>query len=305
MPISLKDTMAIEDMAQLLYDFLPAKPHPYGDQSVSFQACAIRCGIGKLYTGGSKKTAISSLLTNTLEHARGSFCKLMFTIIQTSIGCRSRKGNPISREEIEALNQKIKDVGFKIPDLWSPEFLRSLPSSKPEPEYVKPETDQGKIDKLKMEFIGLESMDAHRRGYAFQDFLVRLFDAFGLNPKKSFRITGEEIDGSFEIGNDTYLLEAKWQAKQTSQADLLVFSGKIGGKAVWSRGLFISYAGFTSDGLEAFKIGKATNMIGMDSIDIYFILKGQMSLKKAIAEKARVAAETNSFFTSVHTLANH
>lgn len=305
MPISLKETLAIEDMAQLLYDFLPAKPHPYGDQKVSFEACSISCGIGKFYPGGSKKPAISGLLTNTLEHARGSFCKLMFTIIQTGIGYRSRKGNPISREEIEALNDKIKDVGFKIPALWNPEFLRSLPSSKPAPEPVTSETDQEKIDKLKAEFIGLESMDPHQRGYAFQDFLGRLFNAFGLNPKKSFRITGEEIDGSFEIGNDTYLLEAKWQAKQTSQADLLVFSGKVGGKAAWSRGLFISYAGFTTDGLEAFKVGKATNMIGMDSIDIYFILDGQMSFRKAITEKARVAAETNSFFTSVHALANH
>lgn len=46
-------------------------------------------------------------------------------------------------------------------------------------------------------------------------------------------------------------------------------------------------------------------MIGMDSIYIYFILDGQMSLKKAITENARVAAEINLFFTPIHTLANH
>ncbi|MFN0291920.1 hypothetical protein [Pedobacter helvus] len=219
------------------------------------------------------------------------------------MGYRNNKGNPISREEIEELNKKIAEIGFKIPELWNPEFLRSLPSSMPEVEVKEGVINAELITKLKAEFIELNSIEAHARGYAFQDFLVRMFDVFGLSPKKSFRIVGEEIDGSFELNSDTYLLEAKWQAKQSSEAELLIFSGKVGGKAIWSRGLFVSYAGFTAPGLEAFARGKATNLIGMDAQDIYFILEGKMTLQDALVAKARIAAETNSFFTSVYKLA--
>lgn len=305
MPISLKDTQTISAISVLLYDFLPANPHPYGDQSVSFGGCAIKCNIGNLWTGGSKKMAVSNLLQNTLEHAKGTFCRLMLTIVQTSLGYRNNKGNPISREEIEELNKKIAEIGFKIPELWNPEFLRSLPSSKPEVEDKKAVDNTELLAKLKTEFSSLHSMESHARGYAFQDFLMQMFDAFGLHPKKSFRIVGEEIDGSFELGSDTYLLEAKWQSQQSAEAELLIFSGKVGGKAVWSRGLFMSYAGFTAPCLEAFARGKPTNLIGMDAQDIYFILEGKMTLKEALVAKARMAAETNSFYTPVFKLANH
>lgn len=305
MPISLKETQAITHISALLYDFLPANPHPHADQFISFGGCAAKCGIGNLWTGGSKKTAVSNLLQNTLQHARGTFCKLMLTIVHTSLGYRNNKGNPISREEIEELNKKIVEIGFKIPELWDPEFLRSLPSGKAEVEEKKEVSNTELIAQLKIEFFALNTMESHARGYAFQDFLIKMFDAFGLHAKKSFRIIGEEIDGSFELGSDTYLLEAKWQSKQSNEAELLVFSGKVGGKAVWSRGLFVSYAGFTGPGLEAFAHGKPTNLIGMDAQDIYFILEGKMNLVAALTAKARMAAETNSFFTPVFKLANH
>ncbi|MET4082957.1 hypothetical protein ABIB40_002924 [Pedobacter sp. UYP30] len=303
MPVSLKETQSLSKLSQSLYDFLPANPHPYADQSISFSGCAVKSGIGNLWTGGSKKTAISNLLHNTLGQARSSFCKLMLCIVQTSLIYRGNKGTPLTREEIERVNQKIAELGFKIPELWNGEFLHSLPSSKPNLP-LKSEIGSNEILQLKEEFIGLTSFDAQARGYAFQDFLNKMFNIFGLNAKKSFRIIGEEIDGSFELGSDIYLMEAKWQSRQSPESELLVFSGKVGGKAMWSRGLFISYAGFTTQGLEAFARGKSTNLIGMDAQDIFFILEGRMSLVDALKAKARQAAETNAFFTSVFSLSD-
>jgi hypothetical protein len=56
-----------------------------------------------------------------------------------------------------------------------------------------------------------------------------------------------------------YLLEAKWQNERTVAADIHSFQGKIGQKAAWTRGVFISHAGFTEDGLTA--SGRAKNII--------------------------------------------
>jgi len=42
----------------------------------------------------------------------------------------------------------------------------------------------------------------------------------------------------------------------------------------------------------------------MGGQDLFFLLKGKMSLKKALTLKVRRAVETNSFFVSVFNLVN-
>src|SRR3954454_1500554 len=52
---------------------------------------------------------------------------------------------------------------------------------------------------LQNEFIGLVRMEEapQERGYAFERFLKRWFDTWGLDAHASFRTIGEQIDGSF------------------------------------------------------------------------------------------------------------
>jgi hypothetical protein len=90
--------------------------------------------------------------------------------------------------------------------------------------------------------------------------------------------------------------------RQTAEADLLVFREKVEGKSTWSRGLFVSHAGFTKEGQIGFSRGRSTNIIGMDGQDIYFILEGMMSLNVAIQSKARRTSETGEFFVSVYEI---
>jgi cytochrome c oxidase subunit IV len=158
------------------------------------------------------------------------------------------------------------------------------------------------LEDLKQDFIALSILEPQRRGYAFQDFLNKLFNKHHLSSQKAFRVNGEEIDGSFEIASQVYLLEAKWQAAPCGQADLLVFNGKVEGKSTWARGIFISYAGFTTQGLDAFSRGKRTSIIGMDGQDILHILNGEIALVDAIRAKARKAVEKNSFFVPVREI---
>lgn len=155
---------------------------------------------------------------------------------------------------------------------------------------------------LEHKWIELSKEEAHRRGFLFEGLLKDIFSAFGLAPRKAFRIQGEQIDGSFQLGTDTYLLEAKWHMNPTPQADLLVFREKVESKSAWARGLFVSYSGFTQEGLAAFRSGRSTNIVGMDGQDIYFVLSGQMSLPEALARKVRHAAETGEFFAPIFNI---
>lgn len=158
------------------------------------------------------------------------------------------------------------------------------------------------LAELKELLLGMSSLESHQRGFAFEKILTQLFDVYGLAPRGSFRLMGEQIDGSFEINSDTYLLEAKWHTEQIPQSDLLIFREKVESKSTWARGMFISYSDFTEHGRKAFARGRATNIIGMTGQDLFFILDGDMSLPEVILRKARRATETGEFFVSVFDL---
>jgi len=302
MPLSLVKSQAVNEIAQLLYDFLPGTPHPYADQRISFAGVARNIGLSDLWTGGSKLPAITTLLEKTLEMRRDLFCQLLLEIVRKGMTYRNNKGNPVTHDEIRSLNELIVRVGFKIPELWDPAFLDSLPLAEAELEEKGKQVNQADLNKLKDELFKLEKLEARSRGFAFERFLKKLFAVFDLEPHTSFRLVGEQIDGSLHLDADTYLIEAKWQKEPVGNAALLILRGKVEGKSTWSRGLFISYSGFTRDGLEAFSRGRPTNIIAMTGQDLYFILEGKMSLVDTIRLKARRAAETGQVLVTVHEL---
>ena len=142
----------------------------------------------------------------------------------------------------------------------------------------------------------------HPRGFAFERFLDDLFLGFKLTPRKSFRLVGEQIDGSFHLASETYLLEAKWHDAQIGNHELQAFAGSVRTKAIWSRGLYISYSGFSGDGLEAFARGDATRIICLDGLDLWQIIEKQLSLPEVLSLKTRRAAETGRAFVPVREL---
>ena len=162
--------------------------------------------------------------------------------------------------------------------------------------------DAATVGRFRDSLMGLHAMTPQQRGFAFERFLNDLFELFQLAPRCSFRLVGEQIDGSFQLGQDVYLVEAKWRNEPTGQSDLLSFSGKVEGKAQWSRGVFISYSGFSPDGLEAFARGKSTRIVCMDGFDLHCVLSHGLNLGEVIAAKVRRAGETNDAFVSVKDL---
>jgi len=303
MALSLAQINALNELAGHLYDFLPGTAHPYADQSISFAGVAASLGLAQFWSGGSKRPAIVQLLSKTLENRPEKFCPLILEIVRRGITYRQNKGDPITREEIENLNELVARVGFKIPELHDPNFLNSLPrADRPRLPDERPSVTPETLEQLEKELTELANLSPQERGYRFEKFLGQLFEVFGMAPRSAFRLVGEQIDGSFQFQGDTYLVEAKWHNAPLGLEALLVFSGKVEGKAEWSRGLLISYSGFTQDGLEAFARGRRTNIICMDSVDLYYILHGKLDLRVVLERKVRYAAETNQAHVSVKEL---
>lgn len=153
---------------------------------------------------------------------------------------------------------------------------------------------------LRSELLGFTNLTPQKRGYAFEVLLRELFNVYGLEAREPFRLRGEQIDGSFMLQGETYLLEAKWQDVQTGVADLHTFQGKLEQKAAWTRGLFVSHSGFTEQGIAAF--GKGKRVIYMDGLDLFETLDRELPLDLVLEKKVRRAAETGLPFYRVRDL---
>jgi len=303
-PLTLRQTQALSSLARELYRLLPGTPHPYADAAISFQGVAHDLGVGAFWRGGSKEPAIVYLLTSILTRQPERFCALLTLIVQRGLTYRSSKGTPLTREEIGLINASISEAGFKIPELWEQDFLQTL-SSVPA-AVVDSESPTvpsvSVLDELSKAFNDLLPMEPQQRGFAFERFLGNAFASFAMAPRGSFRLAGEQIDGSFQLDGETYLMEARWQNVPTGKDSLNAFSAKVRSKADWTRGLFVSHSGFGSEGLAAFSQGTPTNIVCMDGLDIHTLLHSRHDLREVIRRKTRRAAETNLAFVPVREL---
>lgn len=191
-----------------------------------------------------------------------------------------------------------------ITEFW--QLIERLGGSCPKPKVESPSSsheekmDEELANQLLRKLMRVSNLEPHPRGYAFEKFIKEVFDVSGLSGRASFRVVGEQIDGSFEMNGETYLLEAKWTSQKVDASDLRSFNAKVEDKASWSRGLFISNSGFTEDGLLAFGSGK--RLICMDGLDLSDILIGRLSFQSILSKKVRRAAETGRPFVRVREL---
>ncbi len=112
-----------------------------------------------------------------------------------------------------------------------------------------------------------------------------------LEPRGSFANTGEQIDGSIRLQNQTILVEARWTKEPVAPDGVRDFVGKFEQKLDTTLGLMVSVDGF-SDAASA----KATQngrlmTIFMDGRDILPVLEGFIDLRSLLARKLRHAAE--------------
>ena len=195
------------------------------------------------------------------------------------------------------LDDSVRVAYFRI--------IKRLDGKPPEPAVptaVDPEqrVDRAATSALAARLLDVSTMDPQARGYAFEKFLKDVFDAYGMSARASFRLTGEQIDGSFMLGEQTYLLEARWRNAKVDVETLRAFNAKVEEKASWFRGLIVSQSGFTPDGLHAF--GRGKSVVCMDGLDLHEVLSRRLDLVEIIGLKVRRAAETGVAFVPVREL---
>ncbi len=197
-----------------------------------------------------------------------------------------------ARIAVEKLRNHTKGYFDTIDELKKAELARTANQAKIKESI----TYQQRLDELKNRFFEIAISDNHQsRGFQLEKFLNELFTFFDLDPKSSFKITGEQIDGSFTFDNTDYLLEAKWQKKQIDAQELYGFGGKIQGKLKNTLGLYVSLEGYTTESTKT-ENPAVKAIILMDGSDLMQILEGRIKLTDMLYIKRRHAAQTGEIF---------
>jgi hypothetical protein len=148
------------------------------------------------------------------------------------------------------------------------------------------------LEQLKQDFLRLAAEDdRNKAGLALERLLNQLFELFMLRPRQPFRVIGEQIDGSFELDGQIYLLESKWERNALPESDLLVFRGKIEGKSTFTRGVFIALNDISAQARDAITRGKAPSFFVMNGHDLIMVLSEAISLTEFLKKRVRLLAE--------------
>jgi hypothetical protein len=190
---------------------------------------------------------------------------------------------------------KVREIG-KI--AAQPASTTAQPPAKPQP-LVSLET----LAALRNRFLQISNLPPQQRGYALEKFLYDLFNAYRFNPKPSFRIVGEQIDGSIEFADEIYLIEAKWQVEPIVQGDLAVLDSRVSGHSQIGRGIFITAGCFSADGITAHERLRPSAMIGIDGQDLYYLLERALPLAEVLRRKLRWLVETGQFHYPIREFA--
>lgn len=139
------------------------------------------------------------------------------------------------------------------------------------------------------------------RGYKLERLLRDLFELFDLDPRASFRNTGEQIDGAFTFDNTDFLLEAKWQKQLVDTSDLDAFKGKIQRKLENTLGVFLAVNGYSQNAIAVHSTSRPV-MFLLEGSDLMAVLEGRIDLLQLLLRKRRHAAQTGEILLPIHRI---
>lgn len=167
-----------------------------------------------------------------------------------------------------------------------------------ERKIIKNKSLDDELNMLKETFNQLtKKKDLQQRGYDLEKLLNELFLLYELDPRGSFKIYGEQIDGAFTFDGTDFLLEAKW-TRQVDRSDLASFCYKVETKLKMAVGLLVTMEGLTKEAIAP----EFKSIIIMDGLDIISILEGRVSLPDLLYKKRRRASETGNIYVSYYDL---
>ncbi len=183
------------------------------------------------------------------------------------------------------------EAEVQAPELWDPDFLDSLPGPKvgrrQSPSHPPVLIPCPPCQPFRTVLCTAWRDRSPGTGPGLRIAPARPLRGMGLGPSLSYRVTGEQIDGSFRFDGATYLLGAKWVKHHIGVEALYPFRQKVTSKSAYTRGLFLAVEGFSTEGVSALGQGQEQRIILLDGGHLAPILASSVSLPALLAAAVR------------------
>lgn len=253
------------------------------------------------YNRAPKRFVVQELLRIiTTDRKEGD--GIIASIVSGLIAGNFSEATPAAREAIEALTLKqTNDTSER--DRRRKEEQEKKEAAKNTAENIKTKallSRQAKRDELRDRFLGLMKEDnAQARGYLLESFLNDFFESENLDPRNSFKLLGEQIDGSFSWQTRTCLVEAKWVKAPVAGAEFGAFNYKIEGKTVDTRGLYVSVNGYSPEAIRGMSGKGALKFVCVDGAHIMRAVSQDDGFQAILKRVWRHADETGESYLPV------
>jgi len=152
------------------------------------------------------------------------------------------------------------------------------------------------------QFNKIKDLKPQKKGFEFEKLFNKICEDQGILLSNSYKTADSEqqIDGAVEINSQIFLVESKWEKKETLAASkLFSFLGKINSKIEGTIGIFISYNELSENFISAVRNGlRQTCIVIHGEENIMDIIKEKVNLKDFIWYTFQQASTQNRSFVN-------
>jgi hypothetical protein len=250
-----------------------------------FMKDVVPYSIYKKYPGLSKAKMLREFLKDETETYIGKAIVLLINYMKNN--------GLVSNDKEEKVNT-LYELGKKFLDkVESPQQIKQkVPTPK--------NTYEIDYNGFNTALIDLEKItNSQSRGYAFEKYINGLFKIFNLDPHASYRTEYDQIDGSFVLGENTVLIEAKYRKSPIPKDDLILFSKKIESKSHFAKGLFITYS-LVDDKAIAYFTDRSSRIIVLTVGELYLMCQNKVLLQNVLHYKFRILDEKGLIYMPIN-----
>jgi len=141
------------------------------------------------------------------------------------------------------------------------------------------------------------------RGIRFNGLFAEMLRCWGIEADVSTARPGNgEIDVTFTLAGERYLVEAKWEKGKTNADPLFKLHGRLRQRLRGPIGIFMSMAGYTSDAVDGLNRGSQLEMLLFDRSHFEAMLSGLVPPQELIQLAHDRAAFRGEAYASLFTL---
>ena len=266
-------------------------------------------------SGSNKQLRLSSAIEQAVVTSSPSRQeKFIATLTMSAYRLHQAGKVRLTNDDVDDIVREMRKLGLKPGDLALKAWRSDLPRRQDASSIDGPNRGPTTIASLehraiprrheeaiaRLRELTAQGVDPQGRGRALEELLLSVLKAEGLPVERNIVSPGEQIDLSFVLDGQHYLLECKWEHSPIGFPTVEHFMARVARKAEGTFGAILSMSGFVRGINTTASRGQRLNCVGLSHVALMAVIEGRTTWASTIRE-ARRAASIRSCFAAEPT----